>query len=877
MSPSGCVAELDDSIAVRNILPGDLSLRTAARFRNLEISYGELEVRATRLARRLVHLGVTPTDRIAIALERSLHVPIALRAVLKTGAAYVPLDPGYPAERLAFMLRDSEPRVLLTQRSLERSFTSPVPTVLFLDDEDDRERLDDPLPDESRLDGPAYVIYTSGSTGVPKGVPLGRCALANLIAWQCRDSAADSDWRTLQFTPLSFDVHYQEFFSTWATGGTLVLIDEETRLDPGALLATIEQERIARVFMPLLALEGLAEVACLRRRFPTCLREIVTAGEQLRITPALRQLFSELPECSLRNHYGPSETHVVTAYTLPTDPATWPVLPPIGAPLPGTQLKVVDERGNPALPGTAGELHIGGLPLSEGYFNRPELTAERFVTVDGNRFYRTGDQVRLRADGNYEFLGRLDDQVKIRGNRVELREIEVRLLEHPAVANCAVSLHGCRGVDQRLVGYWTPRPAAQSTAPELRQFLSERLPNYMVPSEFVRLPSLPQSPSGKLDRRALPAPSGARSNWDGKYRAPRNPLERQLATIWAELLGAPSVGVSDNFFEFGGDSVLAVRHMVRVEKELGHVLPMADFYRGPTIEQVAAQIRKLPCDTCDAPVSSLVCVQPRGANPPLFCVPGARFDEPMLFGSPSTFNKLSERLGRDQPVYSFTFSYSTEELSQPMTIERIAATLLRDVRALQPSGPYFLGGWSSGGYVAYEMARQLEAQGQSVGLLALFDVVVPGHPRKRPWREQLGLHFAHLRTLASRQRSAYVVGVLQEWARSVWGTCRALKAKWLRRENRWMRIEGDYFDARKTYSGPTTLFVARKPLEETADSCEVHFEPLLGWDSLVEATISGHRITGDHFSILLDEPGVTEIAERLRTQLAASWSAETSF
>ena len=376
-------------------------------------------------------------------------------------------------------------------------------------------------PDESELEGPVYVIYTSGSTGVPKGIPLGRRALANLIAWQCRDSAADSSWRTLQFTPLSFYVHYQEFFSTWATGGTLVLIDEETRLDPSALLATIERERIARVFMPLLALESLAEIACLRRQFPACLREVATAGEQLRITPTLRRFFSELKDCSLRNHYGPSETHVVTAYTMPGDPATWPVLPPIGTPLPGTELEIVDELGDVVGPQTAGELHIGGVPLGDGYFRRPDLTADRFVTVNGRRYYRTGDQVRRRADGNYEFLGRLDDQVKIRGNRVELGEIEVRLLEHPAVAQCAVTLRGSRGVDQRLVGYWTARPSATTTAPELRQFLADRLPNYMVPSEFVHLASLPQSPSGKLDRRALPAPSGERSNWDGKYHAPR--------------------------------------------------------------------------------------------------------------------------------------------------------------------------------------------------------------------------------------------------------------------------------------------------------------------------------------------------------------------
>ena len=258
--------------------------RPAVRFRNREIAYRDLESQSTRLARRLVRLGVTSADRVAIALERSLHVPIALRAVLKTGAAYVPLDPGYPAQRFAFMLRDSEPRVVLTQRSLLDRI-GPCGSTVVLMDELSADEVDDdfehaPLSAIIGLDGPAYVIYTSGSTGTPKGIPLERRALANLIDWQCRDSAADSTWRTLQFRPLSFDVHYQEFFSTWASGGTVVLVDEETRLDPVRLLAMIEHEEIARVFMPLMALEGLAEIACLRGIFPSCLREVIRPAKR---------------------------------------------------------------------------------------------------------------------------------------------------------------------------------------------------------------------------------------------------------------------------------------------------------------------------------------------------------------------------------------------------------------------------------------------------------------------------------------------------------------------------------------------------------------------------------------------------------------------
>jgi amino acid adenylation domain-containing protein len=852
-----------------------LAYRVAVRFGNREITYRELELQSARLARRLLRMGVTAGDRVAIALERSMFVPIAIRAVLRTGAAYVPLDPTYPDQCFSFMFRDSDPRMVLTQKSLlDRIAPLGRPVLLAdeanLDDEDidplDPLDRDAALPDESRLDGSAYIVYTSGSTGQPKGIPFERRAIANLIEWQCRDSAADSTWRTLQFSPLSFDIHYQELFSTWATGGTVVLVDEETRVDPVKLLALIEHERIARIFMPLQHLEGLAEIACLHRKFPTCLREVITAGEQLRITPTLRSFFSRLPDCSLHNQYGASETHVVTSYDLPRDPAEWPVLPPIGRPLPGVEVQIIDERGAVAEIDRPGELYVGGVPLGTGYFRRPELTAERFVNVAGRRCYRMGDQVRRRADGNLEFLGRLDDQVKIRGNRVEPGEIEVHLLEHPGVANCAVALRGERGVDERLVGYWVPRPeSTQTTAVELRQFLHDRLPSHMVPSDFVRLESLPKSPSGKLDRRALPAPSGARSNWDGKYVAPRNELERQLAAIWADLLGIECVGISDNFFEFGGDSILATRHMIRLEKELGHSLPMADLFRGPTIEQIAAQIRRSPCAPPD---SSLISIQPGGANPPFFWVPGASSDRAVFFSSPSVVTKLSEHLGLDQPVYAFCKSYSKEPAAEPLTIERIAESFVRDIRSLQPTGPYFLGGWSFGGNVAFAMAEQLRAQGEVVGLLALLDTVGPGYPQRRPWREQVRWHLRKMQGLGFGGRLRYLATATQERTQLIWLNCRELAAKLMGRRP-FSRMESEYFADRASYPGPVVLFMAESTIAETEDKPWVSFDPLFGWRPLIDGAISVHRVPGDHGSIF-EEPGVAQMAERLREHFAES-------
>ena len=851
MSPAACVAELDEPIDLRKILPGDLGSLPAVRFKNLEISYGELEARAAQLARRLVGLGVTPTDRVAIYLERSLHVPIALRAVLMTGAAYVPLDPAYPGDRLAFMLRDSEPRVLLTQRSLERRFPVSASIPLLLDGQDEDERPGVPLPDESRQEGPAYVIYTSGSTGVPKGIPLGRRALANLIDWQCRDSAADSSWRTLQFTPLSFDVHYQEFFSTWATCGTLVLIDEETRLDPSALLATIEQERIARIFMPLLVPRNVAVV------FPSRIAD----GEQLRITPTLRRFFIELKECSLRNHYGPSETHVVTAYTLPADPATWPVLPSIGTPLPGVKLTVVDEHGNLASSQTAGELHIGGLPLGEGYFRRPELTADRFVTVGGARFYRTGDQVRRRADGNYEFLGRLDDQVKIRGNRVELGEIEVRLLEHPFVANCAVALHGSRGVDQRLVGYWTARPGTATTARELRQFLSDRLPSYMVPSEFVCLPSLPLSPSGKLDRRALPAPSGARSNWDGKYHAPRDSLEPQL--------------FSDDLGRLARRPVRRRhRQLLRIRRRFDPRRPAHGAHRigvgarpgdGRPVSRSDDRTDRRPDP--QAPVrrprvvSDLRSISRREATLLLRAGSSLRRDA-MLFGDAvGDVNKLSA--AGDQPFYALRLSRRNEKgdepISQPFTY---AAKLLRDIGAHATERPVFP---PAGPHAATSPTRW------------------PGNSKPRGNRSACSRSST---PLCPATRADIIpgendcVGASNASRRSASGNDSRTEPAWFRngpirtgrpvaaRRNSWAAIERRYFASQKTYSGPTISFAASETIDCGVDVCRDVADARLGWESLVEGKLCAHRIAGHHFSIIYDDQGVAELGELLRAELS---------
>jgi len=563
------------------------------------VTYRELMRRAGRLARSLRRLGVGPDVRVALSLQRSTELLVAMLAILEAGGAYVPLDPGYPAERRALMLDDSGAAVLVTTESLLAGLPATAARILFLDDVDvarGSAAEEGPLA-PAGPDNLAYVLYTSGSTGRPKGVAMVHRALANLVAWQT--AATPGAWRTLQFTSLNFDVSFQEIFATWSAGGTLVLVSEEDRRDPAALLAIMRRHRIERLFVPFVALQQLAEAAGAEKPLPERLREIITAGEQLRITPALAELFRRLPGARLRNQYGPTETHVLTEHTLAGDPAGWPPLPPIGRPLSGSRTVVLDRDGGPAPVGVPGELMlggVGGICLARGYLGRPDLTAERFVPdpgEPGSRLYRTGDRARWLPDGTLEFLGRLDDQVKIRGYRVEPGEIEAALGAHPGVAAAVVGIVDRVDGDRRLVAWIIPKAEPPS---DLRAFLAQRLPDYEVPSAFLFVDALPLTPSGKVDRRRL-ATMGAggeagrtRGGGDG---AAGSPVEQLLAGMWCEVLGVPAVGRHDDFFALGGHSLLATRVTSRVRAAFGLEVPVRTLFEAPTIAALTARLAML--------------------------------------------------------------------------------------------------------------------------------------------------------------------------------------------------------------------------------------------------------------------------------------------
>ena len=558
---------------------------TAVTFGESSLTYSELNARANRLARYLVSQGLTAGSLVGICVERSLEMAVGILGILKAGAAYVPLDVSYPPERLRFMVEDAAAPFLLTQATLADRLPISSSRVVCLDRDwpiIEQNSAENPLT-ECTTDGPAYVLYTSGSTGLPKGVPMPHRALANLLRWQL-DSGKVTTPATLQFAPISFDVSFQEIFSTWCAGGVLFFIDEERRRNPEALVEFIAVHRIERLFAPAIALQQIAELAAEGQR-SFYLREVITAGEQLQVTPALSRWFERMPACSLVNQYGPTETHVVTAYELQGPAREWPHLPPIGRPIANTQIYILDPRRKPVPIGVSGEIHIGGIQVAHGYLNRPELTAERFI--DGT--YKTGDLARWLPDGNIEYLGRADHQVKIRGMRVEPGEIEALLTQHPAVSEAVVTVRDA-GHDKVLVAYVKPGPGELFDPLRLRVFLMEKLPEHMVPSRFVQLDKMPLTPSGKVDRMALPAPGGDSLVTASQYVAPVTPIENQIAAIWSELLGVAQVSVHDNFFDLGGHSLLTVKMRGELQRVLRRDVATVDLFRYPTISALAAHL-----------------------------------------------------------------------------------------------------------------------------------------------------------------------------------------------------------------------------------------------------------------------------------------------
>ena len=562
--------------------------RTVLLSAGIELTGKDLDARASRSAREMIVHGAGPDKPVGLCLERSPELIISVLGILRTGAAYAPIDPNHPAERIALMLEDAQPSLVITDRAHQHLFKGGSTKVLLIEDID----LDNgPLfegPCPATPESLAYVLFTSGSTGRPKGVAMHHAPLMNLIQWQLRTSVCGEGDRTLQFAPIGFDVSFQEIFTTFAQGGTLVLITDEDRLNSTQLLRTIIAQKINRIIVPFVALQYLAEALERTGEVPATLKEVFTSGEQLKITPAIANLFKQLPGCRFCNQYGPTEGHVVSELELKGDPTNWPALPNIGSAIDNVKLYVLDERMKPVPLGEEGELYLGGACVARGYIGRDDLTAERFLTdpfIPGGRLYRTGDRAEELLNGEIHYKGRIDGQVKVRGYRIELGEVEVALEKHPSVDQAVASVREDRPGLKRLVAYYVANNELSNN--DLRKYLATLLPDYMQPSAFVAVKELPRTPSGKIDRKALPAPDVKRPELDVAFAAPQTDVQKTLANVWADLLAIDRVGIDDNFFDLGGNSLLTIQCVAQLEGH-GLKLPIVKLYQHPTITACAA-------------------------------------------------------------------------------------------------------------------------------------------------------------------------------------------------------------------------------------------------------------------------------------------------
>jgi amino acid adenylation domain-containing protein len=637
-----------------------------------------------------------------------------LLAVLKAGAAYVPLDPKYPKERLAFMLEDSGVRLVVTTSAQSRALPKKAARLIYLDQEQSRiaQCSGENLPNENVANDPAYVIYTSGSTGKPKGVVAPHKGAVNRFTWMWKKYPFDQDEVCVQKTSCNFIDSVWEIFGPLLRGIPTFILDDEVVKDPRRLVQDLAVHRVSRIVLVPSHLRFLLdeyEIAGPKLNRP---KLWVASGEVL--TAELAKRFQEtMVGCTLLNLYGSSEVAAdVTSYEISeSTPINLHV--PIGYPISNTQVYILDRYVQPVPIGVVGEICVAGDSLANEYLKRSELTATRFTvnpfSSDGRgRLFRTGDLGRWLPNGSIQYIGRSDFQVKIRGIRIELEEIEVQLMKHPDVKSAAVTAINSSAGGGRLVAYVTSDTARRANPDQLRDFLKRTLPDPMVPSQFIVLEALPLLPNGKVNRRALPV---SEPTFGGRSQAvvlPRNEQEGKLAEIWEAILGISPVGVHQNFFDLGGHSLLAARMVASIEKILGKKLSLGDVFRASTVAEMSSMLNR---GSSNQRFDGIIPIQPHGPKPPLFWVRGG-----------ALFLPLARRLSPEQPLLGLHLpSTEARRLSPRSTLEDIAGAFVRKMRGVQPEGPYCLAGLCVNGILAYEMARQLRAHGQQVALLAMFD------------------------------------------------------------------------------------------------------------------------------------------------------------
>ncbi len=813
---------------------------------------------------------------MGICVERSVEMVVGLLGILKAGGAYVPIDPNYPTERIAYMLEDSAVPVLLTQSKLRDRLPETQVMVVLLDVDWNaiNSKPQHNLVHQTKPNNLAYVMYTSGSTGKPKGVMVGHQGLCNLAGALIRLFDVEPNSRILQFASFSFDASISEIVMSIGSGARLIMGTTES-LRPGAeLIELLQTQAITHVTLSPSALATLTN-----KTLPT-LENIIVIGEA-----CTKELVEEWSVGRrFFNAYGPTESTVCATVAECTNINH---KPPIGRPIANTVIYILDSELQPVPIGVPGELHIGGAGLARGYLNRRELTEQKFIpnpfsNQPGSRLYKTGDLARYLPDGNIEFIGRIDHQVKIRGFRIELGEIEAVLAQHSQVREAVVIAREDIPGDKRLVAYLTTNDP-KTTINDLRSFLKTKLPEYMIPGAFVLLESIPLTPNGKVNRRALPIPDASSLLRESSFIAPRDSLELQLAQIWSEILGVSPIGVRDNFFDLGGHSLLAVRLMAEIEKQFSKNLSLATLFQGATVEQLAILLRQ---NTDTHSWSALVAIQPQGNHPPFFCMPGSG-------GNVVYFHQLARHLGNDQPFYALQ-PPSLDGISEPKgSVEEVAAYYLQAIQTLQPSGPYFLGGHSFGVLVAFEMAQQLQQKGETIALLALFDLParVPGSTLKQlNWDDtqwltniahilemlsgkNLEISYETLKPLTPEAQLNYLKQQMEtvnllppnSGIERVGGIVQTIKAD---------ELAFMSYLPQGGYQGQITLFRTSEVYQDELGMLgEIPTDPTWGWNQYSCQPVEVHVVPGNH-TTMLSEPHVMVLAEKLKFGLAKAWKTE---
>ena len=820
------------------------------------MTYAQLNQRANQLAAFLRDNGIGPEKKVAISVDRSFDMVIGLLGVLKAGGVYIPIDPTYPLERMRYILNDAEADFFLLQEEIAQNLAIRDERMLRLDSEwqkVDSYPTHDPV-NFTRPDNLAYIIYTSGSTGKPKGTMLAHRGLVNLTRALAREYKVSSGVRSLQFASFSFDASVEEIFNPLINGGTVHLIRKETLLSGTGLVESLKKFKITNVTLPPSVLNILDP-----QDFPD-LRSIISAGEACPREVAVKWSKNK----HFVNGYGPTENTVCTTVYPVKDELNRATVP-IGRPIQNVKTYVLDKNLNPLPPGIPGELYIGGMALARGYINRPDLTAERFLPNpfsddDGARMYKTGDLVRWLPDGTLEFLGRIDFQVKIRGFRIELGEIESVLTALPQIRDALVLAKSTESSDPRLVAYFIPAEDQQVDEKILQEQLRKELPDYMVPAAFVALEKWPLTPNGKIDRRALPEPELPDSQKKTVYVKPRNTIEARLAGIWEELLKKRPVGVHDNFFELGGHSLLAMRLLTQIEQQFGKSLQLVHLFQNPTVEGLAAALSSEEKEKTTAKLIEMK----KGADKPIlyFIHPSG--------GSVHHYAELVKYLHPDITFYGIQAKGMDGKEEMHTTIEAMAAAYVEMILQHQPEGPYYLGSYSFGVIVAYEMAQQLKAMGHPVGMLIQFDQS-PTVDHKvytdtadmltQMFQRYFKLDSDYLRKLETEEQFKYVLKkakkakVLPRFIRTA-----EFKHNVLMNETQsqaWMRY------TIRPYEGDLVLF--RSEENKNAD------RPDLGWSDYVRGQVEIIDVPGNHLS-MMKEPQVQVLATKLNDWIKKNYS-----